>query len=162
MALLEGYGLIISMKAMEEKPLCRYNKDDDPVYQDSALEAFLKFDLGNPEKGYLNFEMNASGALLSEFGINRNRRKIKELSTCSAVCEARIHDNHWQILLKIPMQLICELYHIEPLKTRDEFSCNFYKISEDPAIEHYAAYAMVESEEPNFHMPAYFEKVKII
>ncbi|ROR27388.1 cellulose/xylan binding protein with CBM9 domain [Mobilisporobacter senegalensis] len=162
MAVLSDYGIVVSMTAMELNPLCRFYKDDDPVYKDSAMEAFLNFDLDHPEKGYLNFEMNANGAMLSEFGINRNRKKIKDLISYSAVCEANIYDSRWQVLLKIPMSLICELYKSEPLKSGDVFSCNFYKISEDPLIEHYASYAPIKSKIPNFHLPVFFDKAVIL
>ncbi len=162
MAVLAGYGIVVSMTAMEANPLCRFYKEDDPVYKDSALEAFLNFDPEHPDKGYLNFEMNANGAMLSEFGINRNRRKIKDFVSCRAVCEAKISDHNWQVLLKIPMALICELYQREPLKSGDVFTCNFYKISEDPRIEHYASYAPVKSQVPNFHLPDFFGRAAIL
>ncbi|WMJ90758.1 carbohydrate-binding family 9-like protein [Anaerocolumna sp. MB42-C2] len=162
MAVLAGYGIIVFMTAMEVNPLCRFNQKDDPVYKDSALEAFLNFDLKNPDKGYLNFEMNANGAMLSEFGMYHNRKKIKDLISESAVCEAAVNETNWQVLLKIPMELINNLYQRGPLKSGEIFSCNFYKISQDPAMEHYASYAPVMSKVPNFHLPEYFEKAVIL
>lgn len=162
MALLEGYGIIITMTAMEVNPLRRYLEKDDPVYKDSALEAFLNFATEYSNKEYLNFEMNANGAMLSEFGLNRNRRILKSFLSCSADCKARIWDDSWEVTLKIPMALIQEVYQREPLQSGDLFTCNFYKISEDPAIEHYASYAPIISKTPNFHLPDFFGKAVIL
>ena len=162
MAVLEGYGVVVSMTAMEVNPLRRYHEKDDPVYKDSALEAFLNFAAEHSTKEYLNFEMNANGAMLSEFGMNRNRRRLKSFMSCSADCQARIQDDSWEVTLKIPMALIQEVYQREPLKSGDLFTRNFYKISEEPAIEHYASYAPIESKTPNFHLPDFFGKAVIL
>lgn len=162
MALLEGYGIVITMTAEEKNPLRSFYKENDPVYKDSAMEAFLNFDIDNLQSRYFNFEINANGAMLSEFGSSGNRRKINELTSCTAQCEAVISEEGWQVLLKIPMDLICGRYKREPLKKGDIFSCNFYKISQDPTIEHYAAYSKVISEVPNFHLPEYFSNVQVI
>ncbi len=37
-----------------------------------------------------------------------------------------------------------------------EIYCNFYKISEDPAVEHYISFSPIDSEKPNFHLPVFF------
>ena len=162
MAVLEGYGVVITMTAMEVNPLRRYHEPDAPVYKDSALEAFLNFAAEYSKKEYLNFEMNANGAMLGEFGMDRNRKKLKSFISCSADCKARIRDDSWEVTLKIPMTLIQEVYQREPLKSGDLFSCNFYKISEYPAIEHYASYAPIDSKTPNFHLPDFFGKAVIL
>ncbi len=155
MALLQNYGIVISMTAIESNPLRRYTKENDPVYKDSGLEAFLNFNPGQT-MNYCNFEMNANGALLSQFGEGRSRKWMNELTSYRADCEATIQEDSWSVLLRIPMELICDLFHIEPLKTGDRLTCNFYKISEDPSIEHYASYAPIVNETPNFHLPEFF------
>lgn len=160
MALLKDYGIVISMTAMEKNPLRRYVMNEDPVYLDSGLEAFINF---NPDYGkeYLNFEMNANGALLSQYGKDRNRTKLSQLTSYRALCTAKIEAEAWSILLKIPMELICDVYKIKPLKKGDMVSCNFYKISEDPSIEHYASYSPIDYPTPNFHLPEFFGKAVI-
>ncbi len=156
MCLLAGYGLVISMTALEREPLRRYTQDDDPVYKDSALEGFFDFAPGKPETGYLNFEMNSNGALLSEYGGNGNRRAVKECTPWRACCEAVREEEQWSVLLRIPMELICDLYGRAPLAVGDTFTCNFYKISEDPVLEHYASCYPIISPVPNFHLPEFF------
>ena len=162
MALLEDYGFIITMTAMERNPLRRYTQDNDPVYKDSGLEAFLNFAPESLDERYLNFEMNANGALLSQFGNRGNREKVNILTSYRTSCTAYMEENSWHILLKIPMELICDLYSIKPLKINDTFTCNFYKISEDASIEHYASYAPIDSPKPDFHLPQFFAKAIIV
>lgn len=162
MALLDGYGLIVMMTATETDPLRQYHVDDSPVYKDSGLEAFINFAPENLDKGYFNFEMNANGAMLSEFGTGKERKKLKEITAYHAECTADIVDKiSWSVLLKIPKELICEIYGKKCLSSGDIFTCNFYKISEDPRIEHYASYAPVESPTPNFHLPNCFARAII-
>lgn len=155
-AYLENYGIIIGMTAQESNPLRTHTKKDSPVYQDSALEAFLDFAPQQPEKGYFNFEMNANGAMLSEFGVSKKRKKLSGLTSFTADCSARIEENSWSVLLKIPLELINDFYGITSLQQGDMFACNFYKISEDPSIEHYISYSPIDNPTPNFHLPKYF------
>lgn len=163
MALLDGYGFVVALTAIETDPLRRYVEDGSPVYKDSCLEAFLNFAPENLDKGYLNFEMNANGALLNGFGSGRGekRKDLKEFTPFKAICEAKIEEDSWNVLLKIPMELVCDIYQIEPLKEGDGFTCNFYKTSDEPAIQHYASYSPIDNPTPNFHLPVYFGKVMI-
>lgn len=155
MAMLENYGFVVSMTAVEQNPLRRYTQNEDPVYMDSGLEAFLNF---NPKAGqdYFNFEMNANGAMLSGFGNGRNRKRVVDIAKYSAVCTANILEDSWNVLLEIPMELIYDIYGIDSLGKGDTITCNFFKISEDPQYEHYASYAPIISEKPNFHLPEFF------
>jgi hypothetical protein len=160
MAMLKDYGFIISMTAMEKDPLRTYNQDEDPVYQDSALEAFINF---NPKEGqnYFNFEMNANGALLSGFGQGRNRQRVKDITGYQASCTAEISDNSWKVMLHIPMELIRDVYHLDSIESGSLVSCNFFKICENPQLEHYASYAPIINENPNFHMPEFFVEAMV-
>jgi len=161
MGLLQDYGLIIMMTALEKDPICTYTMNDDPVYKDSCMEAFLNFSSDPSGKKYLNFEMNANGALLSAYGTAKDRKFLINHTSRRAICEAKLEEVSWQVILKIPMELICELYQIKPLQQGDSFTCNFYKLCETPGFEHYASYAPIRSEKPNFHLPEFFEKAVI-
>lgn len=162
MALLKDYGLIITMTAKEENPLTTYTKDNDPVYKDSGMEAFLNFAPNDLNAGYFNFEMNSNGAMLSGFGPVGNRKRVNEITHFTGICTAKKDKETWSILLKLPMELICDVYNIPPLKSGDQFTCNFYKISEDPSIEHYGSFAPITYPKPNFHLPQFFANAKIM
>lgn len=156
MALLDGYGLVISMIAIESNPLRSYVVDDDPVYRDSALEAFLNFAPEREEQNYLNFEMNANGAILSQFGTAKKRQSLSTLTPIKATCEAVIEASSWHVLLKVPMELICSMFEINSLQQGYRFTCNFYKICETSGREHFGSYAPIDNATPNFHLPEFF------
>lgn len=68
--------MYIKLVCEEKDPLRVYKEDQDPVYKDSAMEAFFQFK-GNDTAAddiYLNFEMNANGALLACYGKNKMNR----------------------------------------------------------------------------------------
>lgn len=54
-------------------PACK--KANGPVYLDSCLEAFVMF-YPQYTEGYINFEMNALGTLLLQFGEGRHDRRF--------------------------------------------------------------------------------------
>ena len=56
-------GFYLKMVCREKDPLRTYIADQDPVYQDSAMEAFFLFDSVKEREGlplYVNFEVNAT------------------------------------------------------------------------------------------------------
>ena len=145
-----GEGLYIKLVCEEKDPLRVYKEDQDPVYKDSAMEAFFQFK-GNDTVAddiYLNFEMNANGALLACYGKNKmNRIPFTPDQIRKMKCSAEIRE---------------QVYGKLNLQEGSDFRCNFYKICETKEYEHYAAYRCVESERPNFHLPEYFEKAVIL
>lgn len=162
MGLLREGGFVIHMTAMESNPLATYTKAGDPVYQDSALEAFFNFTPEREVPYYINFEMNANGAMLNEVGIVGDRRSVFGNIPHQAICQVSRSADSWSVLLQIPMEMICMIFDIEPLKAGDHFTCNFYKICESKELEHYASFAPIISERPNFHLPQFFEKAIIV
>lgn len=162
MGLLEGYGLVILMTAAESNPLRTFTKDNDPVYEDSAMEAFINLSADGTGQSYLNFEMNANGAMLSQFGTSKDREFITYNKELKAICELKLKENSWSVLLKIPMGLIVGFFGREPLKAGDSFTCNFYKVCQKPGFEHYGSFAPINSEKPNFHLPEFFQRAVII
>ena len=70
-----GDGFYLKMVCEEADPLRTYTEDQDPVYQDSAMEAFVMFESDREREGfpiYMNLEVNANGALLAAYGIFSN------------------------------------------------------------------------------------------
>ena len=99
---LENNTLVVVMKCEEKNPKAIYTKRNEPVYEDSCMEFFVKFDKN--DENYFNFEMNANGALLCQYGKNRHERQFIE---CSLV-EVQVLQtkNDWQVTLKIPETFI--------------------------------------------------------
>lgn len=123
-----GEGLYIKLVCVEKNPLRIYKKDQDPVYKDSAMEAFFQF------KG----------------------------NDTADECSAEIQEEQWNVNLTLPIEILEQVYGKLNLQEGSDFRCNFYKICETKEYEHYAAYRCVESEQPNFHLPEYFENAVIL
>lgn len=153
-----GDGFYVRMVCEEKDPRRTYTEPQDPVYQDSAMEAFLLFSHDGEAPGtYLNFEINANGALLAAYGPNRTYRSYfspEEFRHFRPAAEVK--EDHWSASVHIPLSILEHIYGPLDLKKGSTFYCNFYKISESQDIEHYAAYAPIISPVPSFHMPEYF------
>ena len=77
-------------------------------------------------------------------------------------CSAEIQEEQWNVNLTLPIEILEQVYGKLNLQEGSDFRCNFYKICETKEYEHYAAYRCVESEQPNFHLPEYFENAVIL
>lgn len=153
-------GFYLKMVCEEADPLRTYTQINDPVYRDSALEAFFLFESEREryvQPTYLNFEVNANGALLAGYGKERVYRAYfspeehREFA-CSAVVEA----DRWSVSLRIPVSILENIYGPLYLEAGSTFTCNFYKISESAQIEHYASWSVIDTDIPSFHLPEYF------
>lgn len=151
-------GFYLQMVCEEKNPRRIYRNHKDPVYQDSAMEAFFQF---TPDDGfsdvYLNFEANANGALLAAYGSSQTDRAFFTNADYEAFqCRSRIEEDTWTVSLRIPLSVLERIYGPLTLKAGSVFKCNFYKIAEAADIEHYASYAPILTSAPCFHMPEYF------
>lgn len=173
LAYLDKEGFYINMVCIEANPKRIYTNPHDPVCKDSTMEAFFAFvDSSNkidddfvPDNDcmYLNFEMNANGALYAKYGKGRKPRfHISEEIQSLCNCKAIIDENSWSVSALIPLELLDELYGIKEFNCGDIFFCNLYKISESSEIEHYASYNPIISDTPNFHLPQFFDKACIV
>ena len=154
--LLNQQGLLIRLCSQEADPLCTYAQANDPVYLDSALEAFLQL---NPEQisNYINLELNAKGVLLAQFGKNKNERSFfseEQIKSCRITHGQ--NEDFWWVQALLPLSVISQLYGPLSLNEGTRIRCNFFKISESKAQEHYASYAPIQYPKPNFHLPEFF------
>jgi len=131
-------GFLIKMNCEESDPTRIYHNANDPVYLDSAMEAFLCFgskDSNGVQKPcYMNFEMNANGAMLASMGCDRvNRVNLSEDIRRQIQCTPKVTENNWELTLWIPVTVIYSLYGIKDthlfsiLDTGSTFTCNFFK-----------------------------------
>lgn len=161
-----GEGFYLKMVCEEADPLRTYTNALDPVYRDSALEAFFEFEAAKERivpPIYLNFEVNANGALLAAYGTRRTYRTyFAKEEMDSFDCKAQIDADKWSMSLHIPIGILEKIYGPLELKVGSEFTCNFYKISEAKEMEHYASCFPILSEIPSFHMPEFFGTAKIV
>lgn len=160
-----GEGFYLKMVCEEDEPLRTYENVLDPVYRDSAMEAFFQFEHEKGARGsaiYLNFEVNANGALLAEYGGGRTSRTHFTKEELEAFeCSAVVEEGRWSFRIHIPLWVLDEIYGPLNIGRGSRFTCNFYKISEAKEIEHYASCFPIHSEIPSFHMPEYFGEAVI-
>lgn len=153
-------GFCLTMTCEESSPLRTYTEPNSAVYKDSAMEAFFCFAPdGILSDTYLNFEMNANGALLAMYGSSRDCRTAFSpdwITQCR--CRAAVKENEWTLSLFVPLSILNEIYGELSLKEGSYFSLNFYKLSESPDIEHYASFSPVCAPSPDFHLPQFFER----
>lgn len=160
---LPGTGLLLEMECREENPVRQYTCDGDPVYMDSAMEAFFCFAPAEKPPCYLNFEMNANGAMLACYGRSRqNRMPFPESARQGLSCHARIDEHSWSIRLVVPASLIAFVYPEYTLAKGSSLTCNFYKIKESEGLTHFASFSPIASPAPDFHLPEFFAEAHII
>lgn len=166
MGYLKGQGLYILMCCEETDPLRDCSNHHDMVCKDSAVEAFLAFtepgkQITNDDM-YLNFEINANGAMYAKYGYGRKGRQFvpDEVYAASGV-KAEIGDSKWQMSLVVPDHFLKTVCGWEADGCGKDMYCNFYKISENKEIEHYGSFSPIDSETPNFHLPVCFARAII-
>ncbi|MDD2971620.1 MAG: carbohydrate-binding family 9-like protein [Lachnospiraceae bacterium] len=177
MGYLDKDGFYLNLICEEANPTRTYYESNDPVYLDSAMEAFLCFGTkecdGVEKPYYLNFEMNGNGAMLASMGCERtNRVNLPEKIRSQILCTPQIHEDSWELSLYIPVKAIAPLYAgchdlSHPAKPCDPdtlslqagstFTCNFFKLKESEGeTQHFASFSPIDYPEPNFHLPACF------
>lgn len=162
-------GFYLKMVCEEKDPVRTFVSDQDPVYRDSAMEAFFMFEPEQERAGrteapvYLNFEVNANGAMLAGYGKERIYRSYFSSETMRKfACKAEVKEQSWSIELRIPAAVLEEIYGPLHLGAGSRFTCNFYKLSETARIEHYASYSPIRTEIPSFHLPEFFASAQIV
>lgn len=162
-------GFYLKMICEEHDPMRTYKEDQEPVYRDSAMEAFFMFEPEEERAGrsdpriYLNFEVNANGALMAGYGKERVYRSYFPKETMQRfACKAQVGDGSWSMELRIPVAVLEEIYGPLHLGKGSRFTCNFYKLSETAQIEHYASYSPIRTEIPSFHLPEFFASAQIV
>ncbi len=158
---MEGKGFPVWLACEEIHPKADYTLNFQPVYKDSALEAFFQFDLKTPH--YFNFEFNAKGACIAAFGASRYpRTSFTKEQVMALNIQPMATPLGWQIYFFIPETLIREFQPDSNWKRTRHLRCNFYKLSETPEIEHYGSFAPVEGATPNFHEIQSFADARIV
>jgi len=153
-------GFFLKMVCEESNPKAIYSNHGDPVYKDSCMEFFVDFFPEDPTKGYLNFEMNAAGAMLLCYGVDRNNREsvVEKLRIKQQVS---ISKESWEINLKIPLYFIKEIYGRNNFAEGSVIKGNAYKCGDDTETAHYGTWRRVETKTPDFHRPEFFGEMII-
>ncbi len=170
MGVIPGQGLFVRMQSQELNPRRTYTQPMDRVCEDSAMEAFFTFPAQSLARQsayapsdddlYFNFEVNPLGAMYACHGTSReNRTPLTAAEFAATGVTAGMDETGWWMAFTVPHGLLQRLTGQNGFAPGDVFFANFYKISETPEIEHYAAWANIPTPTPNFHHPRFFARV---
>lgn len=145
-----------------------HTEPGDPVYRDSCVEAFF---LPQPGVGYVNFEFNAGGAVLSSHVVDPARtpggfRAFSPLTVCDygklrvrsslppVVDPERCDPTCWTLEFFVPFDLLCRLAGAEVPRAGTRWRANFFKCGDATSHPHWGSWSPLP--ERNFHLPACF------
>ncbi|MBR3594435.1 MAG: carbohydrate-binding family 9-like protein [Clostridia bacterium] len=158
-AYLKGRGLAVKMTAFEADPLATHHNFNDPVYEDSCLEAFLMLDPVG--KKYVNFEMNSLGTFLSTLReADGNIVTIDNFIDLPKI-KANREEENWSVEFILSDSDIKKLFPSVVLESGSVFSANFYKCGDKTAIPHYGMWNEIGGTKISYHQPEYFGKLII-
>jgi len=162
MRYIPGTGFEITMRCYEENPRATYTQPDDPVFQDSCMEAFINFYPDLPEYGYINVEVNANGAARCRFGTGRQDRGwLLEMGIAHPEITVTRETHFWQIHYVLTEKLLETLYQRPcSFAPGHEMRGNFYKCGDDTDSPHWVSWS--ELERLDFHIPENFGLLKIV
>ncbi len=163
-----GY-LAVRFDVAERIVRATYENFQDPVYKDSCVEMFIDV---FPETGvgYINFEANALGTMLSAIGAERGKRRRLTAGEIAAVEKATflktpvdgdIGADAWWLEYRVPLALFEALYG-EKVRPGIWASGNFYKCGDDTHFPHYGAWSPVDWPTPDFHRPEFFGRLEFL
>lgn len=160
MCMVKNKGIYVRMKTDETVIRIACRRRDEPVYEDSCLEFFFKPFEERSE--YINIEVNAYGAYLSQFGSGKeNRVFIKSLTEEAPQVKSQITDNGWQTEIFVPCNLFKDLYGLEFAADEGDYYGNFYKCGDKTEVYHYGSFAPMSQLPPGFHNPDLFAKITV-
>ena len=161
MCFVKNKGIYVAMRTDETSLRKVCTKTDDPVYEDSCMEFFIAPIEGNDN--YINFEISASGAYLSEFGASKiDRVFIKELTDFVPKITVKENSDGWSTELFVPCELISDIFKVKFDASASTVKGNFYKCGDKTQKVHYSSYNEMTTLPPGFHNPGCFATLCII
>ncbi len=161
-----GRFIYTSFLVFEKRVRIRYLDFQDPVWKDSCVEFFID-PFPEKERGYINIETNASGAMLIAFGPDReNRAPIPKEDLpgfeIAASIKGKIDGEHgadsWTLGYRLPLALF-ENYYGASVTPGRQARANFFKCGDETDPPHFGAWNPVLVASPDFHRPEFFGRV---
>ena len=146
------------------------DKNNGPVYRDSAVEFFFSPDVENSHL-YFNIETNCGGKVLFHHNNPTDRSLNKRLTdedialleiahSMPAIVDPEITDEvTWTIEYKVPLALLQKYSPVTMPAKGVEWRANFYKIASITSNPHYITWSKIDRPVPNFHVPENFGKI---
>lgn len=134
------------------------------VYKDSTVEFFISPD----ENNYYNFEFSCIGTIHLAYGPGRDNRKFVPVETVEKIdisstlgsqpFTEKTGNFEWEMAIRIPIE--CFIY--SDIETFNELKAkgNFYKCGDETSVPHFVTWNPVKTDQPDYHRPEYFGKIK--
>lgn len=142
-----------------------HGKSNQMVCEDSCVEFFVS---PSTDGVYYNFEFNCIGTCLLGKGKSRKNSKvlntkvierIRRISTLgNKPFEERSGKFYWELTIAIPLTSFTN-HKLSELKGK-KFRANFYKCGDKLTEMHYLTWNRVETNNPDFHQPAFFGEIE--
>lgn len=160
-----GELLLLRFDVAENYTAARVTEDNGEVWTDSCVEFFLAV---GDETGYYNFETTCIGRMLLGFrhthadavhAAPEIMASVTRLTTLpfGETFEEREGDNRWSLTLAIPPQALFR--HEIADWSGVEGRVNLYKCGDKLSHPHFLSWRPIQTENPDFHRPEYFERV---
>lgn len=157
LAYIKGQGFWLRLHCDEQNPRRTFTQPDQPVFQDSCLEGFINFNPDDPKIGYINFEINANGAMWCAVGRQRHGRIfLRRLGIQVPQPEVQMDAQGWTATVLIPLELIYSVYGEIPFEQGSRLAGNFYKCGDATEQPHYLSWAPIPLPNPDYHTPEHF------
>lgn len=152
--------LFIHFNVIEKNIRALYSTDQQAVWEDSCVEFFCKL---SEQEHYYNFEFNCIGTCLAtrrkgrELDIQTlSEQKMKSIQRYASLGNQPIDEKsghfEWELTVEIPFEVL-EITHGN---LPEALQANFYKCGDGTALPHYLSWNLIQSIEPNFHLPDFF------
>lgn len=148
--------LHVRMWAEEEHVRAEYQRTDPfpKCYEDSCLEFFIAPMAGDDR--YMNLEFNPNCAVCSEIGTQKSGR-VRLIPTDDVFRASSSYTaDGWEIVYELPFEYIRTFYPGFSAGPGVQVRGNFYKCGNLTEHKHYLSWNPVDSDTPNFHVPASF------
>ena len=156
------YGAIGGSEGILKERLLDLMQFPEDVYK--RQEFF--FGPAEPERRYINLEVNPKGTIVMGFGsgkVGRVRLEEKYKPYLGLSTEIREAEGLWLARYLISFKLLSEVFGGPPEETRfRKFYANFYKCGEMTEFPHYGMWSKVDSPAPDFHRPEFFGELSLV
>lgn len=159
-----GTEIFLKYAVEEQYTMALVEQDNGRVWTDSCVEFFIAFD----QTGYYNFEFTCIGKALLHFNVPGSESEHAPVGLMESIGRLgslgsepfaeRTGDNRWTLTVVIPVGSFFR-HGIVSLKGV-EARANFYKCGDDLSVPHFLSWSPIEFPKPNFHLPAFFGKIK--
>jgi hypothetical protein len=166
----DDVAIYIKFRVEDQYVKAVYEKNQDPVYQDSCVEFFF-----TPGEdiiiGYFNLEMNCGGTMLFHHQVEPRKnavliseddiKQIQVISTLPKIVDPEIREKiTWQVSYRIPFSILSNYHDFDKPQPGTIWRANFYKCADDTSHPHWLTWAPIDFPTPDFHRPAYFGELE--